>query len=224
VRNATFPGHALSWRFHAPASEESLAVLIPDATRTALTILAYALDDAPVRATLTGGDLEPGTWELTQGIDTDGDDVADQGLATRTVELGRSESIELTFAPRTMTVIKLARKTPGTPYWERPDLGIDPQDVDVRDGVVQVSVHSLGSVPAPATAVALVDAQGQEIATAALSALAAPLDLLPKTASVRLRLPSGASPEGMKVVIDPRRTLTEITRRNNVVALPGASR
>ena len=48
-----------------------------------------------------------------------------------------------------------------------------------------VTVHSLGSVDAPASKVVVREAAGKVIATAAVPAIKAPLDLLPKTARWR---------------------------------------
>jgi hypothetical protein len=57
------------------------------------------------------------------------------------------------------------------------------------------------------------------IATVAVPALKAPLDLMPKTTRVTLTIPVGASMKGGSVVIDPGATLREITHVNNQVKL-----
>lgn len=219
VRNSLFPGHAVSWKFAAPANDQSVAILVPDATATSFKVIAYNLENSPVHATMTGWNIDPGTWDITQGIDTDDDDTADGTIATSTAVFERTRSVELTLAPRATTVLTFKLKTPGTPYWQRPDLGIDPQDVTVRGREVRVKIHSLGSVPAPATTVAVRDASGRILATAAVPALAAPLDLMPKTTEVSLTLPAGATTNGARVEIDPDHALTEITALNNAVSL-----
>ncbi len=219
ARNATFPGHAVSWKFHEPATAESLAILIPDATATAFKVIAYNLDAAPVRATMTGWNIDPGIWEITQGIDTNDDDVVDGAVETRAVPLERSRSIELTFAPRATTVLTFKLKTPGMPYWQRPDLGIDRQDVTVQDGKVRVTVHCVGSVASTPTDIVLRDRDGKVIATEKIPAIAAPLDLLPKTLTLEMRLPPDQSTVGCSIEIDPAHAIEEITTMNNVVKL-----
>ena len=62
----------------------------------------------------------------------------------------------------------------GVPYWSRPDLGIGPGDVKVEGGRMKVTVHSLGSVDAPASKVVLRDRSGKALASAKVSALKAP--------------------------------------------------
>ena len=50
-------------------------------------------------------------------------------------------------------------------------------------------------------------------------ALAAPIDLQPKTAEVILKIPAGTSLDGATVILDPDSRLGEITRMNNSVRL-----
>jgi hypothetical protein len=219
VRNALFPGHTVSWRFQAPATEQSLGILIPFATPTEFKVIAYNLEATPVTAEMTGWQVEPGLWEITQGLDTKGKDEASRDSSTRSVVFERSRSLEVTFPPRETTVLVFKRKTAGTPYRARPDLGIGRDDVSTKDGIVRVTVHSLGALAAPETTIAVKDAAGKTIATARVPALPAPLDLMPKTAVVEIKLQAGANTAGASVEIDPDHKLEEITLLNNVVRL-----
>ncbi len=219
VRNSLYPGHAVSWQFAAPATGESVAILIPDANTTSFKVIAYNLETTPVQATMTGWNIDSGQWEITQGVDTNDDDTADGAVTTRTEKFERAGTLDFTFAPRVATILTFKLKTPGTPYWSRPDVGLDRQDVTRSENTLHVRVHSLGSVAAPATTVALRSADGSILATAAVPALDAPNDLLPKTADVTLAIPAGASLTGATVEIDPDHRLDEITPRNNAVKL-----
>ena len=111
--------------------------------------------------------------------------------------------------------LKLVDK--GVPYWSRPDLGIDPGDVKVEGRSMKVTVHSLGSVDAPASKVVLRDRSGKVLASVKAAALKAPLDLVPKTEVVSLILPANADWQGGSVTIESSGTLPEITQRNNRV-------
>jgi hypothetical protein len=101
VRNSLYPGHTVGWNFAAPANDQSVAILIPDATRTRFTVIAYNLETHPVTATMTGWEVDPGEWEITQGVDTNDDDQADGPVTTRTARFERSRSLsfELPRAP-----------------------------------------------------------------------------------------------------------------------------
>jgi hypothetical protein len=219
VRNGLFPGHAVSWKFAAPANDQSVAILIPDTTTTGMKIIAYNLESQPVRATMTAWNIDPGQWEITQGIDTSGRDIADGVSTSRTVKLERSADLAVEFAPRATTILTLKLKTPGTPYWSRPDLGIERGDVTLRDGALAVKVHSLGSVASPETAIVYKDQTGRIVASATIPPLEAPLDLHPRTTEVILRLPANTDITGGTVQIDPEQKLEEITQRNNTVQL-----
>lgn len=219
TRNAIYPGHAVSWSFRAPANEESVAILVPEAKPDSLKIVVHNLSGESVWADMTAWDLEPGLWEITQGLDADGDDRADGDTLTVKAELERGASVPLIFTPRITTVLTLKLVKPAPPYWWRPDLGIGRDDISVRGRKVTVTVHSLGAQDTRPTTLALVDSRGQTLATAAVPALKAPADLLPKRVTVTLDVPSGTRLEGASVVLDPETSMKEITRVNNRVRL-----
>jgi hypothetical protein len=225
MRNYCYPGNAVSWRFDAPADDQSVAILVPEATPDHVKIIAYNLDRVPVTAQMTGWQVDPGEWTMTQGTQAGignaqpADDAPVQDAVTKTVAFERSKSVAITFAPRTQTVIELTLKTKGVPYWSRPDLGIDPEDVKVSGSTMTVTVHSVGAVDAPASKVVLRDKAGKTLATADAPALKAPLDLAPKTADVRLAVPAGADLKGATVTVECCGDLPEITLMNNSVTM-----
>ncbi|HSQ23689.1 MAG TPA: LamG-like jellyroll fold domain-containing protein [Pyrinomonadaceae bacterium] len=219
VRGSLYPGHAVSWTFAAPAKAEDVAILIPEATPQSVRIIAYNLSAAPVTANLSPWNLEPGQWEVTQGIDSRGDDLADDVTHTRRVELERDRPLSVTLAPRTTTVLTLKLISKGTPYWDRPDLGVGKDDIVIQNRKITVTVHSLGAVDAPATKLALMDAGGKAITAVTVPALKAPLDLMPRKTTVTLKVPVGAGMKDASLVLDPDATVREITRVNNQVKL-----
>ncbi len=206
---------AVSWRFDTLHGAENAAILVPQPSPTSLRVIVYNLSKDPISAVMTGWDVEPGIWEVTEGIDSDGDDSPDGDVRTRTVPFGRTEDVSFTFPPRQTQVIEMTLREPGTPYRTRPELGIGRDDVKLTNGNVQVTVHNLGSVQSPAAVVALVDTAGTVLARAAVPAIAAPVDLKPRTARVSLKIPGRTALEGCRVVIDPERKMEEITRDNN---------
>jgi hypothetical protein len=82
-----------------------------------------------------------------------------------------------------------------------------------------VTVHSLGSVDAPASKVVLRDKAGKILASTAVPAIKAPLDLFPKTASVVLAMPAGVEWKGGSVTVESSNDVLEITQINNRVPL-----
>src|SRR5215469_11446358 len=217
MRNYVYPGNVVSWRFDAPANDQSVAVLVPEASPEHVKIIAYNLDSSPVNAHMTGWEVDPGQWEIRQGVQVASESEPLRDVSTRTETFERSRDVAITFAPHATTVIEMKLATKGVPYWSRPDLGIDPEDVKVAGRSMQVRVHSLGAMDAPASKLVVRDRGGKVLATAAVPALKAPVDLVPKTTSVTLTLPAQAELKGGSVTIESAGGLPEITEKNNRV-------
>ncbi len=219
VRSAIYPGHTVSWRFRKPFRGDSVAIAVREATADKLVIVAYNLETEPVTADMTGWDIDPGTWELTQGADSDGDGVADSDVTTSRILWERTVSHTVTFPPRETTVLTLSLKRKGTPYWNRPDLGIGEDDVSVRNGRVEVIVHSLGQVNAPGGRIVLAEPGGSVIAQTSVPPLMGLTGYEPVTASASLDAPAGRDLSGCVVRLDMDGATPEITRLNNTVTI-----
>ena len=127
--------------------------------------------------------------------------------------------VAFTFAPRTATELDLKLVKQGVPYWSRPDLGINREDIKVNGSRMIVTVHSLGSVDAPAGKAVVRDHKGKTTASGRTPALKAPVDLFPKTATVAITLPAAADWKDGSVDVEPGGRLAEITQMNNRVQL-----
>lgn len=222
VRGAIHSGHVVSWKFKAPATEQSVAILVPQATPDDIKVIAYNLDQKPVEATMMLWNIEPGTWELVQGLDLNGDELVDTTFSKQSITLERSKGVQLTLVPRAATILTLRLQSKSTPYSLRPDLGIGWEDVALEGNTVRVKVHSLGSVATSATTAALIRDK-KVIATVAVPAIPAPIDLTPKYVDVTIPLPPGTTADGCSVQIDPENTQNEITLNNNYVDLQKAT-
>ncbi|HUD28217.1 MAG TPA: LamG-like jellyroll fold domain-containing protein [Novosphingobium sp.] len=216
-RNQTYPGNAVSWRFADPEAALKVAILVRDATPERFTVVAYNTTDVEQRADMGAWNVTAGTWTMTRGIAADGGDTAQGAVSTAEVELERSGSLPVSFAAGTTTVMTFALKQKAaTQPEDRPDLGIGADDVVRKGNRIGVTVHSLGSVPAPAGTATLETAEGKVLASTAIPALAAPLDLQPRTATVTLPVPTGTvGPLHVRVSTGA----PEVTRRNDVVVL-----
>jgi hypothetical protein len=203
-RNQTWPGNAVSWRFDDPEGALKTAILVPGATPTHFKVIAYNTSGAPQSAEMSTWNVQAGEWEMV----TNG--------TTTPLHLERSAATRVTFAPHATTEIEFTLKTPGGDVATRPDLGIGSDDVAVKGGKLSVTVHSLGATDAKGGTLTIEDASGKALATAPIPALAAPLDLTPKTATVRLALPKGAT----RVRVALPGNAPEVTQLNNVVKLP----
>jgi hypothetical protein len=203
-RNQTWPGNAVSWRFDDPEGAMKTAILVPGATPTHFKVIGYNVGDTPQAAEMTAWNVTAGEWEMTSSA------------GSTPLHLERSASTRVTFAPHATTEIEFTLKTPGDDVTTRPDLGIGSDDVVVKGGRLAVTVHSLGARDTTGGTLTVEDASGKPLASAAIPALAAPLDLLPRTATVRLALPKGA----VRVRVALPGNAPEVTLRNNMAALP----
>ncbi len=222
-RNQTFPGNTVSWRFANPGAAEAVAILVPGATPGHFKVIAYNTSDVTQPATMSTWNVTAGKWKMTAGISASGGDTADGTPVSSEVALERSGSIAVSFAPHTTTVLEFTLETPGVPTERRADLGIGVDDVVVAGRSVDVTVHSLGALPATGGRAELLDASGKVVASAPVPTLAAPIDLTRKTALVRLPLPAGAK-TGWRVRVALPDGTPEVTWLNNEVALPAPTR
>jgi len=207
-RNQTYPGNAVSWRFADPEAAVQVAILVRDATPERFTVEAY-------NTTATDQRAEMGTWNVTAGTWT-----MTQGGVSHEVEIERGGMVPIVFQPGETGAIAFALKAKAAVQPEhRPDLGIGADDVVRKGNRVSVTVHSLGSVPAPGGTATLETADGTVLASAPIPPLAAPLDLVARTARVTLTVPPGA-PRALRVRVSTG--APEVTRRNDVVAVENA--
>jgi hypothetical protein len=179
---------------------------------------------------MIGGEITPGKWQMTSCTNSTATNChpersegpASPGAATISFE--RSMSIPVTFPPHTTITYELTLKEKGTPYSQRPDLGISSDDVTLEGHMMKVVVHSLGAIDAPASKLTLRDVSGKVLATAPIPALKAPLDLVPKTATITLHVADTKSVPTDTLTIDSRGPAPEITLVNNQITIGSLDR
>jgi hypothetical protein len=218
-RNQSWPGHTVSWRFDREGAAEQVALLVHAPSRERFTITSHNLGARVIAADMTGWNVGSGSWRVRSGVDADGDGRIDGRPRERTVQLETSASVPMQFQPGRTEVFEFERVSAGTPVEMRPDLGVGRGDVRVDGRQVHVTVHGLGHVASGVGVAILEDARGREIARTEVPAIAAPTDLLPKTAVVSLPLPAGDR-GGLRVRVALADGGEEVTRLNNVVDVP----
>jgi hypothetical protein len=215
-RFSLYPRHYIRWEF-APGDEENVAILVTYASPSRLRISAWNLTDGPIDATLTGEAILPGQWRFRQGRGS-AVGVLETVEQEETSKFERFMKREVRFAPGGYTVLELDLEQAGTPYWERPDLAIDREDVLVSDSCIRVRVHNIGAAASPLATLALKAPDGTVLRSSQIPPLPAPADLYPKVVEIPLWT-RGLSLEGCVIEIDPEGKLEEITRENNCITL-----
>jgi hypothetical protein len=138
---------------------------------------------------------------------------------TADLDLERSASTRVSFAPGTTTTYEFTLSEKGTPTEQRPDIGIGADDVRITGRTVRVKVHSLGAVDAPAGIASIEDDAGKVLASAPIAAMEAPRDLMPRTTEIVLKLRARLS-AGARVRVRFADAVPEVTQLNNMVVLP----
>ena len=208
------PGHWVSWE----GGGLDYAALILDAKPNHLKALVHSFHDQEQPMTMRVWRLPHGRYQVTLGIDRDGDNVADEQIHREEMELWRYDgAVEFTAQPGQTLVIELSLLEKLDDVRGRPDLAISPNDVVLEDGAVTVTVHSIGGSACPPAELEVRAADGKLLGTAPTPALQPPHDLKPKTARVRVPLPKDANP--MSVHLNPAHKIAEITEANNSVSV-----
>lgn len=84
-RNQTYPGHTVSWRFNDPEAATQVAIAIPAPQQDRFTVIAYNTSGKPQRASMTGWNVAPGQWRITQGVSKGNDGKLDSNAKTQEV-------------------------------------------------------------------------------------------------------------------------------------------
>jgi len=216
TRNKSYHSHTVSWAGFGT----NYAAMVRTGRRDQFHAIAYNFNSQPATGTMRFWMLDHGRYEMTVGVDTNNDDLADNTGKPRQIEIIRGEPVAVELAPQAVTVIKLTLKEKLDPIELRADLALSPSEIVVKQGgVVEGVVHNIGSKKASKVIIALVDAKGKIQKSKSLGKLAAPLDLTAQRIPFKLEgLPENHT--GWRVMVDPKNKIPEITELNNAVMLP----
>ena len=216
TRNKSYHSHTVSWAGFGT----NYAAMVRTGRRDQFHAIVYNFNAEPTTGSMRFWMLDHGRYEMTVGVDTNSDDLADHIGKPRQIEIIRGEPVSIMLAPQAVTVIKLTLKEKLDPIELRADLALSPSEIVVKQGgIVEGVVHNIGSKKASKVIIALVDAQGEIQEKKSLGKLAAPLDLTAKRIPFKLEgLPENHA--GWRVVVDPKNKIPEITELNNAVMPP----
>ncbi len=179
----------------------------------------YSFDslDRPVVARLFR--LAPGRYRVTLAGDRDGDGRYETTILDERRDLERFGRLPLTLPPRMPLHLAVSLETRAPDPGDRPDLAVNDRFVTrASDGSLDVTVHNIGSAPSGPFTVAVLDSDGRVVREIRQPSLDAPLDYVPRTATVRFDgIPRSG---GMRVEIDPGGAVDEIFEENNGAAVP----
>ena len=198
---------------------DDFAALVWDAATNRLRVAFFNFTTEPLAGVMRVWRLDHGMYQVRVGPDTDDDGAMDSVDEDQVRELRRFSPIALSLPPRQITVVQADSVQPLDDIRDRADLALSPLDLSVLpNGSAEVGVHNIGVLPASNVTVTL-ERYGQPVATQTVAALDAPLDFLPRKATVTF------SPvqDGDVVAVDPLNEIPEITEHNNRLTIAGGA-
>lgn len=213
-RNKFNPTLAVSWE----GFSTDYTALVLDNQPDHAKILVYSFANEPLMGNMRIWALEHGMYQLTTGLDADGDQLMDTVDRAEFLELAKADRIDLTLAPKAVTVIEIEQASRLERIFDRADLAIAAREVQLGTNTLAGVVHNIGSADVSDVVVAVVDATGQEVVRKSLGGLGAPLDLVPRRIPFTLQLPAQLR-AGCKLVLDPGQQISEIYEGNNIVEI-----
>lgn len=204
------PSIAVSWE---GVDSPDLARLVSYADDTRLVVNCYNFSEHVSSATMRVWRLQPGTYDLTTGLDANDDGLID-GTPRRKeiVYLHRFSTIPFSVPLRENTVLSLTLVAPTSRPAQLPDLAIAPEDVVTDGSNVHVTVHNLGAVAADNVRVALLNPSGDILEEKVIRRLESPRESLQaQRATVTMGLPG----REIIIAVDPSGEIDEVSEENN---------
>ena len=214
--NHTYPQHRIGWHFKAPYTYEDLAIYVTKGTRSEVKYIAYNLSDRETLVSMSTWEIEPGQWNITIGVDTNSDGIADQITKEMNVYLERGLSIDLEFEQGKQFVVEMKLISPGVPYWDRPDHAISKNDIKISSNEILIRVHNIGSISTIPTILHVTDKQGK-ILQVQVPVIDAPIDLIPKFVDIKIPFGPDFNFDSGSIHIDPFERSQQITRNNTLI-------
>jgi len=210
-------------RFNAVSYEgfesDAFAALVWEAGDDRLRVALFNFQHQPVAGSLRLWQLQHGRYRIRQGLDADDDGQIDAPDAGRQQTLRRHDAIDVTLAPRRVTVVEIRQEEKLDDLLACADLALSPSEVVLDGRTLRGTAHNIGSQAAEAV-IAIFDDRGRELVRQRLGTLEAPVDLMPRRLSFALTLPEPAG-KGWTVRLDPDDTVAEILETNNSVVVGG---
>lgn len=213
-RNKFNPTLAVSWEGFG--TDYGALVLVNQRDRMKAAVYSFA--NKPMAGKMRVWALEHGEYAINVGPARDGYFIADWPPPPVVRELAKADTIDLTLAPKTVTIVEIKQTEKLDPIFGRADLAIAAREIEIDGQTLKGTVHNIGSTDVAEVDVAVIDAKGRAVVRQSLGKLEAPLDLLPRKIDFTLALP-GPPQEGWKLLLDPEGRIPEIYEGNNTVAL-----
>jgi len=203
-----------------------------------LAVAFYSFHDKPQVIAVRPWILDHGVYEVSEGVDADGDFHIDKGVtwqghpapehgrdarATRRLTLRRWDTpVELTLPPRAVYVMEATLQKRLPDCYDRADPAISSKDLEYLRFIpaLRIRVHNIGRKAAENVEIVLTDADtGKLLWKSTIPRIGWPADLAPKTVALFTgRLDLGQS-KRLRLTLDPEAKIEDLTRHNNSITI-----
>ncbi len=169
-------------------------------------------------------ELLPGTYKLTLGIDTNGDDVVDESVWERQAVLNRGSKVDFELRPAAEYILEIRQIAKGPEWTSRADVAVCGRDIFAvpaapepgKAATLKIRVHNIGTEDARQVTIRAEELPGGAfIGEQTIDILARPRDMVPSSVMVEMPWRIGAKAEQVRVVADAADTIEEIYEGNN---------
>jgi len=211
-RGRTYPFFCVSYE----GFSRRLAGLVIDGERELLRWVGYNFEPNPQRGKLRVWRLDPGTYRVRMGLDTNGDDLIDVLTAELELPLKRHETIPVELPSRKCYLVEATLVDRDVPLYDRCDLAVTHEDASREGRTLRVVAHNLGCTSTGAFTIRVTDATGRLLAEREHGGLDGVLDLHAK----RTELTFDGLPERGALRATLYGPAKEITHANNTARIP----
>ncbi len=219
-----YPLHAVTWE----NTNDRLAALVEKANDKRLGVLLYSFLPEEHEFRMRLWRLQPGEYEMTVSAPQAAGETDPRVVSREMLRIPeRGTKVRLPLPPKTLCRVELqqVRSFPARPL-ALPDLAVGSVDLrldplEMRKGQtakISLTVHNIGIAPAKDVTVDFL-AGDSVFASGVIEHLEAPLDLVPRTATVTAEWRPAKGHHRIVAVVDPQNSNSEIAESNNRCSL-----
>jgi hypothetical protein len=206
-----YPSTIATWKNTGP----DMGVFVRQGNATSAKISLYNFG-ATRTVTMQTWLLEPGTYKLWMGADTNDDGEIDADQSARILVLKeRVNQIQLQVPAGKLQVVKIAQLKAGSKTEIAADVAIADRDISIVGAELRVKIHNVGNVTAKNIRVELWTGT-KKIGSGKIAEIAAPNDLVPRWKTISFQLGEGMVSLNLSVRVFTDQP--EITTFNNTAS------
>jgi len=206
-----YPSTVATWKNTGP----DMGVFVRQGNVTSAKVSLYNFGEART-VTMQTWLLEPGTYKLSTGTDTNDDGEIDADRIERVLVLKeRVNQLQLQVPARKLQAVKLEQVKAGSKIGAAADVALTDRDISIVNDQLVVKIHNVGNVTAKNISVELWNGT-KKVGSDKILEIAAPNDLVPRWKTVSFKLDRSITTSDISIKVDTDQP--EITTLNNIAS------